>query len=374
MNSQPDTLELSGDIRGEIFGRVAVLMGGDSAEREISLKSGAAALEALKRKGVDAFGLDLRFNNAEGSNSAKGSNSADGSNNADGSNSADGSNNADGSNKAKGSGSICQQLSANKFDIAFIALHGRGGEDGVIQGVLEALGIPYSGCKVAASAIAMDKLRTKLLWSGADLPTPGFELIKASEILADDKQLIEQLLAKIEISLGFPVIVKPAHEGSSIGMNKADDRASLVAALNVAAKYDNEILVEKWIVGKEYTGAVLNGQVLPLIRLETPREFYDFQAKYITDDTLYHCPSGLDTDLENQYQALVLKAFELIGAEGWGRVDFMCDEQGQPWLIEINTVPGLTDHSLVPMAARNQGIEFDELIVKILNTANVHGR
>lgn len=333
----------------ESFGRVAVFMGGDSAEREVSLKSGAAALEALKRKGIDAFGLDLRFNKKQGSSDA------------------------DGSNNAEGSGSICQQLSAEKFDIAFIALHGRGGEDGVIQGVLEALEIPYSGCKVAASAIGMDKLRTKLLWSGAGLPTPAFELIKAAEILVEDKQLLEQLLDKTVASLDFPVMVKPAHEGSSIGMNKADDKASLLNALNAAAQYDKEILVEKWIVGKEYTGAVLAGEALPLIRLETPREFYDFQAKYITDDTIYHCPCGLDKALENQYQELILDAFECVGAEGWGRVDFMCDEQGQPWLIEINTVPGLTDHSLVPMAARNYGIEFDELIVQILNTAITHG-
>lgn len=327
------------------FGRVAVLMGGDSAERDVSLKSGAAALNALKRKGIDAFGLDLRFKYSDGS-----------------------------INNTDNVGSICQQLNSESFDVALVALHGRGGEDGVIQGVLEALGIPYSGCKVAASAIAMDKLRTKLLWSGAGLPTPAFELFKAVDILAADKQLLEQLLDNIEVSLGFPVIVKPAHEGSSIGMNKADDRKSLVAALNDAVQYDTEILVEKWIVGKEYTGAVLNGQALPLIRLETPREFYDFQAKYVTDDTLYHCPSGLDKHLEDQYQMLVLNAFERIGAQGWGRVDFMCDEQGQPWLIEINTVPGLTDHSLVPMAARNYGIEFDELIIQILNTANVYGR
>ncbi|MCW8930037.1 MAG: D-alanine--D-alanine ligase [Gammaproteobacteria bacterium] len=332
MNSQYDT--------PESFGRVAVLMGGDSAEREVSLKSGSAALNALKRKGVDAFKVDVRFANNVG----------------------DGGCNHD-------FGNICQQLTAERIDIAFIALHGRGGEDGVIQGVLEALGIPYSGCKVAASAIGMDKLRTKLLWSGAGLPTPAFEIIKASEVLINDEQIVELMLNKIDSALGFPVMVKPAHEGSSIGMNKADDKVSLFNALKTAAEYDSEILVEKWIVGKEYTGAVLEGKALPLIRLETPREFYDFQAKYLTDDTIYHCPCGLEQQFEKKYQALVLDAFERIGAEGWGRVDFMCDEQGNPWLIEINTVPGLTDHSLVPMAAKNCGIEFDDLIFQILKTA-----
>ncbi len=319
------------------FGRVAVLMGGDSAERDVSLKSGAAALGALKRKGIDAFGLDLRFNQID-----------------------------DGL-------SICQQLSAEEFNTAFIALHGRGGEDGIIQGVLEALDIPYSGCKVAASAIGMDKLRTKLLWAGAGLPTPAFELIKASDLLGDDKGLIDLLIQRVAVSLSFPVMVKPAHEGSSIGMSKVLGQDSLLEALLTAAKYDKEILVEQWIVGKEYTGAVLAGNALPLIRLETPREFYDYQAKYVSDDTDYHCPCGLEKKQESQYQLLVMDAFERIGAEGWGRVDFMCDEQGQPWLIEINTVPGLTDHSLVPMAARNDGIEFDDLIVQILNTAVSYG-
>lgn len=316
------------------FGRVAVLMGGDSAEREVSLKSGQAALEALQRKGVNAVGVDLRFNEKDDENT------------------------------------ICQQLKAEAFDSAFIALHGRGGEDGVIQGVLEALKIPYTGCGVAASAIGMDKLRTKLLWSGSQLPTPDFELIKSSEINSDNEVEKETLLEKVEQSLGFPVMVKPAHEGSSIGMNKVESKRNLHEALVDAAKYDNEVLVEKWIVGKEYTGAVLNNQALPLIRLETPRDFYDYQAKYVTDDTIYHCPCGLDTEQEQKLQSLVLEAFDRVGAKGWGRIDFMCDEQGNPWLIEINTVPGLTDHSLVPMAARQHGIEFDELIYQILTTAS----
>jgi len=314
-------------------GRVAVLMGGDSAEREVSLNSGQAALKALLNKGVDAFGLDLRFADNEQY------------------------------------GSVCQQLSSQKIDIAFIALHGRGGEDGVLQALLETLNIAYTGCQVSASAIAMDKLRSKLLWAGAGLATPPFQRVKAAQIVSPDRGDSEALLTKIADCLAFPVMVKPTHEGSSIGMSKADNKAELWQALLTAAQYDNELLVEKWITGKEYTGAVLDGQALPLIRLETPRDFYDYQAKYVRDDTLYHCPCGLSAQLEQQYQTLVLEAFDCIGAQGWGRVDLMCDEQGQAWLIEINTVPGLTDHSLVPMAARQSGIEFDELIYKILLTA-----
>ncbi len=304
-------------------GHVAVLMGGDSAERAVSLNSGQAALQALKRKGINAFAIDIRFNDSK---------------------------------------SVCQQLTEQSIDIAFIALHGRGGEDGVIQSILDSLHIPYTGCGVAASALSMDKLRSKLIWSGAGLPTPDYKLVKAD---SDFKQVIDRL----KDSLGFPVMVKPAHEGSSIGMSKAVDAKSLLDALTMAAQYDQEILVEKWITGKEYTAAVLDGKVLPLIRLETPREFYDYEAKYQSDDTVYHCPCGLDEHQELIFQKMVLDAFSWIGARGWGRVDFMCDEQNNPWLIEINTVPGLTDHSLVPMAARQLGIDFDELIYSILLTA-----
>ena len=344
-------------VRAESFGRVAVLMGGDSAERDISLKSGRAALEALKRKGVDAFGLDLRFQERRFQEKHVTKNSFQ-------------------EKPVKQMGSICQQINAEKFDTAFIALHGRGGEDGVIQGVLEAQGIPYSGCGVAASAIAMDKLRTKMLWSGGGLPTPSYELVKAADIVKDEvvkEKVLSEKIEQIAEKLGFPVMVKPAHEGSSIGMNKADNQETLQYALLTAAKYDNEILVEQWVVGKEYTGAVLDGQVLPLIRLDTPRDFYDYQAKYVSDDTIYHCPCGLDKETETQYQLLILEAFNQVGGQGWGRVDFMCDEQGNPWLIEVNTVPGLTDHSLVPMAARNNGIEFDDLIYRILQTAISYG-
>jgi len=316
------------------LGRVAVFMGGDSAERQVSLNSGQAALDALLRKGIDAFAIDIRFKNAETASS------------------------------------VCEQIKAQAFDTAFIALHGRGGEDGIIQGVLEALAIPYTGCGVAASAFGMDKLRTKLLWAGSDLPTPAFEILKVSEVMTQDSREIDRIVSRVSTALGFPVMVKPAHEGSSIGMTKVDEQTSLWSALKTAAEHDSEILIEEWVVGAEYTGAVLNGRALPLIRLETPREFYDYQAKYLTNDTLYHCPCGLDEQQEEEYQALVLAAFNCIGAKGWGRVDFICDQQGKPWLIEINTVPGLTDHSLVPMAAKNAGIEFDDLMIEILTTAH----
>ena len=312
----------------EKFGRVAVMMGGDSAERKVSLNSGNAALNALKSQGVDAFAMDVRFKS-----------------------------NVD--NKQ----SICQQIASESFDTAFIALHGRGGEDGLIQGVLEAQGIPYTGCGILASALGMDKLRTKLLWAGNNLPTPAFELVNS-------KAISSSVVEKIMHRLGFPVMVKPVHEGSSIGMSKADDKASLEKALRAAAEYDDQILVETWIVGKEYTGAVLQSKALPLIELETPRDFYDYQAKYINDDTVYHCPCDLNSEQEKKYQSLILDAFNCVGAQGWGRVDFMCDENGQVWLIEINTVPGLTSHSLVPMAAKAYGIDFEEMILQILATAH----
>ncbi len=315
------------------IGRVAVLMGGDSAEREVSLKSGQAALEALLRQGIDAFALDVHFNN-----------SAD-------------------------YGTICQQLSTQKIDVAFIALHGRGGEDGVIQAVLESLNIAYTGCDVSASAIGMDKYKTKLLWAGSGLATPPFQRIKAEQIHTKTQYNIDILLTQLETSLGFPVIVKPAHEGSSIGINKANNKTELFKALKVGIEFDNEILVEQWVIGKEYTGAVLDDQVLPLIRLETSRDFYDYHAKYMSDDTLYHCPSGLSEELEQHYQSLILEAFQCLGAQAWGRVDFMCDASDKLWLIEINTVPGLTNHSLVPMAAQQNGIDFDELIVQIIKAS-----
>ncbi|MBF6058579.1 MULTISPECIES: D-alanine--D-alanine ligase [Thiomicrorhabdus] len=294
------------------FGKVAVLMGGKAAEREISLRSGKAVTEALQAQGIDAHGLDVK------------------------------------------SIDDLQEV-AKEYDRAFIALHGRWGEDGVVQAVLEDLDVPFTGSPMAPSAIAMDKLRTKWMWLGAGLPTPKF--VRVSEKMPLDLTAFD---------LDFPVIVKPCHEGSSIGMRKVYNLQELQEAVEYAQQFDHEILIEQWITGKEYTGGVLNGEALPLIRLQTPRDFYDYEAKYRSNDTQYICPCGLDEEVESALQTLVLQAFDVIGSKGWGRVDLMVDEQGQPWLIELNSVPGMTDHSLVPMAARAKGISFEELVHEIL--------
>ncbi len=297
------------------FGHVAVMMGGSAAERKVSLKSGTAVFEALQRKGVDAIAIDV-------------------------------------------TGSPIEALAGQRIDRAFNIIHGRGGEDGVLQAVLEAMGIPYTGSGVMASALSMDKMRTKLCWLGYGLTTPKWHLLKS----ADD------LDACIE-KLGFPVIVKPAQEGSSIGMSKANNRDELAKALQVAAEFDCDIFAESWVVGKEYTVGLLNGEALPVIRLETPNAFYDYEAKYNATTTKYHCPSGLSDDQEQRLQQLAVKAGEVIDVKGWARVDVFIDESEQPQLIEINTVPGMTDHSLVPMAAKQAGIGFDELVWQILETS-----
>lgn len=299
-------------IDPKAFGKVAVLMGGQSAERDVSLKSGAAVYQALISQKVNAHEIDVGHN-------------------------------------------ILSVLSSGGFDRAFIALHGRGGEDGTIQGALEILELPYTGSGVAASAIAMDKLRTKYLWNGQGLPTPGYcTLTRDTDFAAVVKQY------------GLPLMVKPAHEGSSIGMSKVTQADQLKPAYENAAKYDSEVFVEQWITGKEYTVAILGDEALPAIRLETPNEFYDYDAKYVANTTGYHIPSGLDETAERDMQELALKAFRGVGARGWGRVDILCDEKGKPYLIELNTIPGLTDHSLVPMSAKYKGIPFEELIVRIL--------
>lgn len=313
------------------FGRVAVMMGGSAAEREVSLKSGAAVYEALKCKGVDAIAIDV-------------------------------------------TGSPIEALAGLKIDRVFNIIHGRGGEDGVLQGVLEVLGIPYTGSGVMASALTMDKLRTKLCWQGFGLVTPKWCLLEDE---ADLDDCIEKL--------GFPVIVKPAQEGSSIGMSKAGNRDELQKALIVAEKYRCDVYAEAWVTGKEYTVAVLDGddcmdaggrvmhraitEALPVIRLETPNAFYDYEAKYQATTTQYHCPCGLSPEQEQSLKELAVTACKVVGVKGWGRVDVFIDDLGQYQLIEVNTVPGMTDHSLVPMAARQAGIDFNELVWRILETS-----
>jgi len=297
------------------LGKVAVLMGGKSAEREVSLKSGQAVTIALQSQGVDATALDVKTLED------------------------------------------IQTVSQN-YDRAFIALHGRWGEDGVVQAILEDLGVPYTGSGMAASAVAMDKLRTKWLWLGAGLPTPKFIWVSDSLPLDIDS-----------FSIPFPVIVKPSHEGSSIGMRKVVNKAELVDAVAFAQQYDSEILIEQWITGREYTVGVLNNEPLPLIELKTTHDFYDFEAKYQSNDTQYICPCDLDSETQQKIKSLVLQAFNVIGAKGWGRVDLMLDECNQPWLIELNSIPGMTDHSLVPMAAKAAGLSFEKLVLEILQTA-----
>ncbi len=297
------------------FGKVAVLMGGTAAEREISLKSGAAVLAALQSQAVDAHGIDVKAN-------------------------------------------VLPQLQNENFDRVFIILHGRGGEDGSMQGALESINMPFTGSGVLGSALGMDKLRCKQLWQGIGLPTAKFFSANSE---SDFERIVEEL--------GVPLIVKPAREGSSIGMAKVNESSQLAGAVCEAAKLDESVIVEQWITGAEYTVAVLNGVALPAIRLETPNEFYDFDAKYQADTTQYHCPCGLDASQEQALQALAVAAFNSVGASGWGRVDFMADEQGNFYLLEVNTVPGMTDHSLVPMAANAAGLNFNELVWRILETS-----
>jgi len=297
------------------FGKVAVLMGGGSAEREISLRSGAAVLESLRRQGVDAHGLDA---------------GAD----------------------------VLTRLQDGAFERAFIALHGRGGEDGVIQGALETIGLPYTGSGVLASALSMDKLRSKQVWQGAGLPTPPCRPV------SDAAELDAALGA-----IGLPLIIKPAHEGSSLGMSKVQAGDELASAWRMARDFDRDVFLEKWIDGPEYTVAIIGARALPLIAISTGRAFYDYTAKYDDDTTRFECPCGLSPERERKLQALALEAFAALDCRGWGRVDLICDEQGEPWLIEVNTVPGMTDHSLVPMAARAAGLSFDEVVLRVLATS-----
>ena len=299
------------------FGKVAVLLGGKSAEREVSLKSGGMVLNALRNRGVNASPFDPAERGLDA-------------------------------------------LIDGKFDRVFIALHGRFGEDGTVQGILEWLGIPYTGSGVLASALAMDKLRTKRIWAAEKLPTPRYELLgKDSNFRISARRL------------GVPLMVKPASEGSSIGMSKVTAASKLEEAYKLAAKYDRVVIAEEFVDGIELTGGILGDQALPLIKLETPRDFYDYEAKYLANDTRYILPSGLPAKKERELQELCLAAFRTLGCQGWGRVDLMLNRRGRPFLLEVNTSPGMTDHSLVPMAARAVGLSYEDLCIKILEGAHV---
>ena len=253
-----------------------------------------------------------------------------------------------------------EQLLAQRFARVFIALHGRFGEDGTVQGALEVMGIPYTGSGVMASALAMDKWRSKLVWLAAGIPTPVYELLTADSNAAD-----------VAARLGLPLMVKPAHEGSSLGITKVETLEKLGAAYELAAQYDGSVIAEQFIAGREVTAAILGDEALPLVRIEAPEGNYDYHNKYFGEATKYHCPSGLPAELEASVQKQALDAFRLIGCQGWGRLDLMLDAQNQPWFLEVNTIPGMTDHSLVPMAARARGIGFDDLVLRILETAHV---
>lgn len=292
------------------FGRVAVLLGGTAAERPISLISGAAVLKALQQAGVDAHAFDPAERDI---------------------------------------------VEVQGFDRAFIVLHGRGGEDGVMQGVLEQFGVPYTGSGVMASAIGMDKARTKQLWLGCGLPTPTYRRLRAG-----------MDFVAVADELGLPLMVKPSREGSSIGMAKVYSADELARAYDVAAQHDGEVIAERFIEGSEYTVAVLNGRALPVIRMIPAKDFYDFEAKYQRNDTQYKIPCGLEAAEEAELQRIAVEAFEVLGARGWGRIDAMRDRDGRFWLLEINTVPGMTDHSLVPMAAAAAGLDFTALVLAIL--------
>ncbi len=299
------------------FGKVAVLMGGSSAEREISLMSGGAVLAALQQRGVDAHAFDP----AERS---------------------------------------LWSLKQDGFGRAFIALHGRGGEDGTVQGALELLGIPYTGSGVMSSALCMDKWRTKLVWHACQLPTPAWHILRAD---TDWDAVAEEL--------GLPIFVKPAREGSSVGATKVTRAGDLRAAFEAAVQHDPLVLAEQFVEGEELTAAFIGNQALPLVRIVAPGGNYDWQNKYFSDATQYFCPSGLPESAEETLQALVMESAQLLDCRGWGRADLILDAAGKPWLLEMNTSPGMTGHSLVPMAARAVGIGFEDLCLKILEQATL---
>jgi D-alanine-D-alanine ligase len=297
------------------FGKVAVMMGGKSAEREVSLKSGAAVLAALRSSGVDAHPFDPRDKPLEA-------------------------------------------LHGEGYQRVFIALHGRGGEDGTLQGALDLMAIPYTGSGVLASALAMDKWRSKLVWQAAGLPVPEYVVLDA----ASD-------FAAVEARLGLPLFVKPANEGSSIGISKVKRTGELRAAYDLAARYDSCVIAERFLAGGEFTVGILAGQALPVIRIVPATEFYDYDAKYLRDDTEYRIPGGLGEEREREMRDVALRAFAVLGGRGWGRMDLMLDGAGAVYCLEANTSPGMTDHSLVPMAAKAAGIQFPQLVLRLLEEA-----
>ena len=301
----------------ERFGKVAVLMGGRSAEREISLMSGQNVLDGLRRGGVDAHAFDPAER-------------------------------------------PIFELKTGGYGCAFIALHGRYGEDGTVQGALELMEIPYTGSGVMASALCMDKVRTKLVWLASGVPTPRHEVLAAG---CD--------WTSVAARLGLPLIVKPAHEGSTLGLSKVTSVEKVEAAFELAARYDSSVLAEEFIAGSELTVGFLDAQPLPLVRIEAPQGNYDYQNKYFSDETKYHCPCGLPAAQERELQLLTMRAVSVLGCSGWGRADLILRDDGKPFLLEVNTSPGMTAHSLVPMAARAAGIEFDELVMRILELAHV---
>ena len=299
------------------YGKVAVLFGGSSAEREVSLMSGRAVLAALQGAGVDAHAFDPAERDLH-------------------------------------------ILKEEAFDRVFIALHGRGGEDGTVQGALDLMGIPYTGSGVMASALAMDKWRTKMVWLAAGLPTPRYAILEADsdwDAMAAD--------------LGLPIFVKPVHEGSSMGATKVTEAGQLKAAWELAARYDSLVIAEEFIAGAELTGPFLGERALPLVRIVAPDGNYDYQNKYFSDDTRYDCPCGLPTDLEAELHALVMKCARVLGCRGWGRADLILTAGGRPYLLEMNTIPGMTGHSLVPMSARVAGLSFEALCLAILDEASL---
>ncbi len=304
----------------KVGGRVVVLMGGGSPEREISLQTGRMILSALRRQGLEAEAVDM-------------------------------------------AGDGVDRLVAGDWGAAFVALHGPGGEDGTLQGLLEWLGLPYTGSGVMASALAMDKLRSKLVWRGAGLPTPEHRRLAG----------IDDLDRAID-RLGLPLIVKPARQGSSLGMSRVERAEDLEMAWREASRYAGDVFAERCVTGRELTVAIVGGRPLPIVEIETPRAFYDYAAKYEAEDTRFTCPARLDPAVAERCQARAIEAFDVLGCRGWGRVDLFVDGDGSPWLIEVNTVPGMTDHSLLPMAARAAGMDFDGLVLEILASATTDGR